>query len=86
MNSELFEFYTPTKDRLSKPMPEWIFHTEKGSEGEPRRIKERRKEIGGGKRQRDAGRHRKEEERVRGRGSEAMLACRRTLAALCSAP
>lgn len=43
MNSELFEFYTPTKDRLSKPMPEWIFHTEKGSEGEPRRIKERRK-------------------------------------------
>lgn len=24
-------------------MPEWIFHTEKGSEGEPRRIKERRK-------------------------------------------
>ena len=30
MHSELFEFYTPTKDRLSKPMPEWIFHTERG--------------------------------------------------------
>lgn len=43
MHSELFEFYTPTKDSLSKPMPEWIFHTERGSEGVPRRIKEKKR-------------------------------------------
>lgn len=67
-------------------MPEWIFHTEKGSEGEPRRIKERRKKKQEAERGRETGRHRKEEERARGRRSEAMLACRRTLAALCSAP
>lgn len=58
MHSELFEFYTPTKDRLSKPMPEWIFHTERGSEGEPRRTeggergrKTKKKKTGGGERE-----------------------------------
>lgn len=82
MHSELFEFYTPTKDRLSKPMPEWIFHMERGSEGEPRRIKERgRGERGEKEAERgretpgETGRRRRE----RGRGSEAMLACRRNI-------
>lgn len=45
-------------------MPEWIFHTEKGSEGEPRRIKERRKKKQEAERGRetleDTGRRRRE--------------------------
>lgn len=86
MHSELFEFYTPTKDRLSKPMPEWIFHTERGSEGELRRIKERRSEKNRRRKEGERHRERQRRRRERGRGSEAMLACRRTLAALCSAP
>lgn len=57
---------------------------ERGRAKENKREKE--KKTGGRKRERDSGRHRKEEERARGRRSEAMLACRRTLAALCSAP
>lgn len=58
MHRELFEFYTPTKDRLSKPMPEWIFHTERGSDGEATENKREktRKKTGGGKRTRDSGR------------------------------
>lgn len=74
MHSELFEFYTPTKDSLSKPMPEWIFHTERGSEGEPRRIKERRKKN---RRRREGERHR---ERQGGGESEGEAAERCWLA------
>lgn len=29
VHGELFQVYTATKDKLSKPMPPWIFHTEK---------------------------------------------------------
>lgn len=47
-------------------MPEWIFHTEKGSEGEPRRIKERREKKQEAERGRetleDTGRRRRERE------------------------
>lgn len=63
MHSELFEFYTPTKDRLSKPMPEWIFHTERGSEGEPRR-------TGGGERGRKTKKKKQEAEREKERQRE----------------
>lgn len=47
LRSELFESYTPTKDSLSKPMPQWIFHRERGRAGENK---------GGGRRQRERGR------------------------------
>lgn len=54
MHSELFEFYTPTKDRLSEPMPQWIFHTERGraeenkrGEGEKKQEAERGRETPG---------------------------------------
>ena len=71
MHSELFEFYTPTKDRLSKPMPEWIFHTERGrargSRGEQKEgrggeenKKKKKRKAGGGERARDTGRRRRE--------------------------
>lgn len=75
MHSELFEFYTPTKDRLSKPMPQWIFHSER--EGEPGRIKERR----GGEKKQEAERHRERRgERARERqrsdaGSQENISC-----------
>lgn len=50
-------------------MPEWIFHTEKGSEGEPRRIKERRKKKQEAERGRetleDTGRRRREGDAVK---------------------
>lgn len=70
MLSELFEFYTPTKDRLSKAMPEWIFHTERGSEGEEEK----------NRRPRDTGSDGEEEERGRKRqwsdaGSQENISC-----------
>lgn len=46
-------------------MPEWIFHTERGSEGEPRRIKERRREKN--RRRKEGKRHRER----RGGGGES---------------
>ena len=43
MHSELFEFYTPTKDRLSKPMQGLIFHMKRGSGGVEKEKKRKKK-------------------------------------------
>lgn len=79
MHSELFEFYTPTKDRLSKPMPEWIFHTERGrARGSRGEQKEGR---GGGKKKKKTGGGEREGETAGGGGeSEGDAVKRRWLA------
>ena len=58
------------------------FFIQRNEAGEAKRMQERRVKIGVRRRVRD----RKKSEKIRGRISEAMLACRRTLAVLYSVP